>query len=255
MDKIELLELLTKYIDMQLDAAKRADVEQMMLENDNVKNLIARLRSATSKIHNSLLLAGKEETGFTDTGKCISDAMLARICDRKANAKEISAIEEHILKCDECLRKVIESIRASSQMRKGKWPEIPEEDRKKVEEARGLVNMKEPVADKESVEKVSIKKSELKLDRFTFNLGSLTVNISLSCNLSGTAVQAALNISDGLTGTAGRLITVNNMKNGRKYFSAKTERDGSLLIQRLLKGEYVIHFIGSELKIELEIED
>lgn len=252
MDKEYLLVLITRYIDQQLDAEERSKVEQMMLDNPAVKNLVSRLRSATSNVHNALLLSSGAKQGFKHPEQCLTDQTLVNLCDKKLSAPEAAKIEKHILKCDTCLKKVVESLRTSSHMSKGKFPEIPENTRKKID-ARGLVNFKEPEEDTEKSEKISVSLDEIKMERFSFTEKSLSVQISLCKNLSETGAQVAIVINDSLTGKSDRLITINNADTGRKHLSAKTDEDGSLIISKLVRGNYVIHFLGSELKVELEI--
>jgi predicted anti-sigma-YlaC factor YlaD len=253
MDAEALLSLLTMYVDGQLKGQDLAKIESLLASSDKARELEERLREATGFV-GGLVAEGidKNDTPMVrEGGGCLDEVILLKLTEGNLTSAEIKKIEEHILKCDSCLRKVISNIRTGCTMEKGDFPEVPP---KVMAEVMGepIVNEAEPEEDKDKIVNatVDLETGMVVPSEIVFE----SVRVMLSCvENKRMGKDIALQLYDSVTSINCREITVVDNSVGRKYFSFKTDSRGKGNIPRIAKGSYTLHFDGTHLKINLRV--
>ncbi len=249
--KLELIILLVDYIDFHLDADKRSMLEQMMLEDCSIRELAVRIRSSVNvkskkRLFNNLLFRFGAEVK-----DCLSGVNIEEYCNLTLASDIIKQIENHIEKCDYCLWRVVQNIRSKKNITSTEkmLHSIESNHVVKIDE-----NVVKPILDDNCLGQVSVCMAGLRLKRFNFEHKDFSTMLSVSENLSHTAVSASIKAGCKLKeNVIQKQVMVNDLNSGKPLLSSKTDNDGCLVIPRLLPGEYSILFVEQNLQIELNI--
>jgi hypothetical protein len=254
MDRWALVQLLTRYIDGELTPAAVAEVERALQERPEVRNLERRLRRATGAAQEAILYASPPAAETASESPCLEADLFLRLAEGHASRAEHERAGEHLAACDQCLRRLVQDIRSTESMARGRWPQLPEhlqEDRT----IRALLRVRQPTESNEEWREVSVSARARQALRHHLRAGTLTVHLSAEPRGDEESVGLELRLEDPAARVAGRTVTISDNQSGRKVVSGQADRDGAFRVRRLGAGSYTVHFLGSTAKIELTVSE
>jgi len=246
------IEELSRLIDGEIPESERRDLEARIAGCPMSQALRARLEELTQAVTRALVTSPRPPLPAR-TETCLPEDVLLRLADGRLSEREKETVEAHVLECERCMVLVLESLRAAVSMESGTWPDLPAEveDHQQI---RALVTVQEREPDPEEEGRMALVLGQDEAKTQTFGSGPLSVRAALRA-LSARQGRLLLTVKEHLQPKAGQEIVLTNPKTKRKFFTGRTNEAGHVTVARLPAGHYVAHFPGSQLKIEIRIDE
>lgn len=246
------IEELSRWIDGELSEAERADVEARLRQCPISPKLLDRMRSITERVGAAILTEpGAEEA--PRCGDCLDDETLTRLADNLLTPGMKKEVEAHVLSCERCLAMVLESLRATTTMHRGDWPDLPESVREHGS-LRHLVHVQERSLGKEEISRLELILDQSQESGGRCGSGSYLATVLLRALDERSAEFFATLKKEGQP-VAGQKLVLTDKVAMRKTFDDVTDAQGRVRVPRLRAGQYDAHFPGTKLIVEVRVRE
>lgn len=174
-----------------------------------------------------------------------------QLADRRLSPDQERDLETHMLDCPPCLRRVLETLRTSTAMRRGRFPALPDAVRED-DRFRAILHLRErPPSPTLGTLILPLSKGESVQGTFGLESG-YRMQVTMR-PVGGEVARGDFRISWADRPKGGVEFSLMERGTGRKIFRGLTDPRGEVLVKRLHPGCYDAHVPVASLTVELNI--